>query len=89
LVTLLTNTVSGLAFNFSRKESEMSFFSNNELQENIDQLNLKNVSVINANEGSLINSLKETNTGDKLWKLFIILALLFLLSEIIVIRIFK
>ncbi len=89
LVTLLTNTVSGLAFNFSRKESEMIFFSTRELQENINELNLKNVSVINANEGSLINSLKETNTGDKLWKLFIILALLFLLSEIIVIRIFK
>ena len=89
LVTILTNTVSGLAFNYNRKESEMIFLSNTELQENINALNLKNISVINVNEGSLTNSLKDTNGGDKLWKLFIILALMFLLAEIIVIRIFK
>ena len=89
LVSQLTHTISGIAFNFNRKESDMNFYSVMDLQSNVEELNLKNVSIVSVNESSLMSAIKETNNGDKLWKLFIILALVFLLIEVIVIRLFK
>jgi hypothetical protein len=89
IVSQLTHTISGIAFNFNRKESDMNFYSAADLQSNIEGLNLKNVTILSVNESSLMSAIKETNSGDKLWKLFIILALVFLLIEVIVIRLFK
>ena len=56
---------------------------------NIKAKDLKNVSVIELNEKSLTNALQEVNDGKKLWKLFLILALMFLAAEILIIRLFK
>ena len=67
----------------------MDFLTNEELTSNIEKLNLKNITVLDSNKGTITNTLKETNNGSKLWKLFLILALLFLLSEILIIRLFK
>jgi hypothetical protein len=52
-------------------------------------LGLKNLTVLKSEESSIAQSLKETNNGNKLWKLFLILALLFLLGEILIIRFFR
>jgi hypothetical protein len=54
-----------------------------------DSLGLKNLTVLKSEESSIAQSLKETNNGNKLWKLFLILALLFLLGEILIIRFFR
>ena len=59
------------------------------MQKQIDEKGLKNVSVIELNEKSLTNALQEVNDGKKLWKLFLILALMFLAAEILIIRLFK
>lgn len=89
VVTDNTAVLSGLAFNFNRKESDMRFYDKENLQKQIDELNIKNFTVINANESNLTSTLKETSDGKKLWKLFLILALLFLLCEILIIRLIK
>lgn len=81
--------IKDLAFNFDRKESDMNFMTQEDLQKQIDEKDLKNVSVIELNEKSLTNALQEVNDGKKLWKLFLILALMFLAAEILIIRIFK
>ncbi len=81
--------IKDLAFNFDRKESDMNFMSQEDLQKQIDEKALKNISIIQPNEKSLTNALQEVNDGKKLWKLFLILALVFVLSEILVIRLFK
>ncbi len=83
------SVIKNLAFNYDRKESDMNFFSNEELQKQIDEKGIKNMSIINADEKTVANSLQEINDGKKLWKLFLILALVFLLSEILIIRLFK
>ena len=84
-----TNIIKDLAFNFDRKESDMNFMSQEDLQKQIDEKGLKNISVIMPDEKTLTNALQEVNEGKKLWKLFLILALVFLLSEILIIRLFK
>ena len=81
--------IKDLAFNFDRKESDMNFMSQEELQKQIDEKGLKNMRIIEADEKSLTNALQEVNDGKKLWKLFLILALVFLLCEILIIRLFK
>ena len=81
--------VLGLGFNYDRKESDMRFFAEDELKVWSDSLGLKNFTVLKSDESSIIQSLKETNNGNKLWKLFLILALLFLLGEILIIRFFR
>ena len=81
--------IKDLAFNFDRKESDMSFMGQEDLQKQIDEKVLKNVSIIQPSEKSLTNALQEVNDGKKLWKLFLILALMFLAAEILIIRAFK
>ena len=84
-----TSHIKDLAFNFDRKESDMNFVHQEELQKQIDENGLKNMSIIMPNEKILANALQEANDGKKLWKLFLILAMVFLAAEILIIRLFK
>lgn len=81
--------LAGLSFNYSRSESDMSFYNKDELEQRIGELAVKNVNVIEATEKSLTNSVQEINDGKKLWKLFLILALVFLACEVLLIRLWK
>lgn len=82
-------TLKGLAFNYDRRESDMQFRTAEELQKQIDERGFKNMSVIEPGEKSVSGSLLEVNDGKKLWKLFLILALVFLLAEVLIIRLAK
>lgn len=79
----------GLAFNYDRRESDMQFETPEELQKQIVAGGFKNISVIETGEKSVSGSLLEANDGKKLWKLFLILALVFLLAEVAIIRLVK
>lgn len=81
--------LAGLSFNYSRNESDMSFYNREALDQRISELALKNVNVIEAGEKSLTNSVQEINDGKKLWKLFLILTLVFLACEVLLIRLWK
>ena len=82
-------SIKDLAFNFDRKESDTNFMTADDLQRQFDEKGLKNFSIIQPNEKTLTNALQEVNDGKKLWKLFLILALIFLAAEILIIRLFK
>ena len=89
VITDNSNVFSGIALNYSRKESDMSFYNEADLQKTIDEAHLTNITIANPTETNLSTTLKEASDGKKLWKLFLILALLFLLSEIAIIRLVK
>ena len=84
-----TSIIKDLAFNFNRNESDMRFLSQEDLQQYIDATHLKNIEIIVPNEKTLTKVLEDSNDGKKLWKLFLLLALIFLVSEILIIRLFK
>ena len=84
-----TIILKGLAFNFDRKESDMNFYSKEELQKQVDEKGFKNIRIIEPNEKNIANTIQEEKDGKQLWKLFLILALVFLALEIIIIRLFK
>ena len=78
----------GLAYNYNRSESELSYLSLKEIDEAI-QLSGINAQYIDVTNGTIQSALSDLNIGKKYWKYCIILALLFLAVEIILIKILK
>jgi hypothetical protein len=79
------STLASLAFNDNRSESDMSYLSQAALRE----LMPKSTTLLTGGNASLKGIVTETNFGTQLWKLCIILALVFLAAEILLIRYFK
>lgn len=81
--------IAGVSFNFNRKESDLSCYSAEELAFHLASNDLDNVNIIETGAQSLQQSLTELEQGKKLWKLCIILALLFLAAEVLLLRFMK
>jgi hypothetical protein len=80
------DTIKGLGFNYNRSESVMQFLTPEQLQSQADRY-LPGQSGVLADTGKpLAESIKEMSQGTPLWKLFIILALVFLGVEIVLLR---
>lgn len=71
------------ALNEDRRESALIFYTQDELEEKF-QLSAKNV--INSKEKITGQQIKEVNLGSSLWKLCLILTLIFLAAEVLLIR---
>lgn len=81
-------TVDNLAFNYSEQESLMSFYTPEELEGVFGKL--KNVHVFKSASGNnLSNEIEKNKTGFPLWKISLLIALLFLFTEILLLRFFK
>lgn len=78
--------VMGLSFNFNRKESDLSCYTKDELIAQLTNRNFNNFNLLETGAQSLKQSLMEIEQGKKLWKFFIILALLFLAVEGLLLR---
>lgn len=81
--------LTGFAFNFNRVESDLKCLNDDELKEQVNNNNLKNIIVLNTDSKNLKEYLSEVEQGKKLWKFCIILALLFLAAEVVLIRFMK
>lgn len=79
------STLATLAFNDNRSESDMSYLS----QTSLKQLMPASTTLLTGSNASLKGIVTETNFGTQLWKLCIILALIFLAAEILLIRYFN
>lgn len=78
-----------LAFNYSRKESNLLCLSNDELKKIIEDKSFNNVDVIEDLSGDITSQILQGAEGKKLWKIFIILTLLFIGLEITLLRFLK
>lgn len=78
-----------LAFNHSRKESDLSSYTISDIEKIINDKGYKNFSVLDNTEEDISKQILEEAQGKKLWKLFILLALTFLLIEILLLRFLK
>jgi len=79
------STVSVMAFNDNRSESDLSYFTASELSKLVPQAG----DVLEAGKGSLKDKVSEVSIGLQLWKLCIILCLVFLAAEILLVKFFK
>ncbi len=81
--------IGSMAFNYDRKESDLRYFNNNELQEKIETAQLKNAQVVQNAEKNFSEIFDEIQNGRQLWLWCILLALLFILAEVAIIRFWK
>ena len=81
--------ISGVSFNYNRKESDMSFIAAADLAKICSDAGMKNFSVLAVTGQSLPNVLQEVNRGTFLWKYCLLLSLLFLAAEQAILRLWK
>jgi len=75
-----------LSFNEAGTESDMSYASDQQIME---MFPMQKIEILNTATGSLTNAVKSINQGTSLWKVCLILALVFFAVEILLIRFYK
>jgi hypothetical protein len=83
------STLAILAFNYNRTESPNNFEAADELKELLETTGWNNAAVLDGSVKELRQAVMQLDEGQPLWKIFIILALLFLLAEVLLIRFLK
>lgn len=82
-------TLTTLAFNYDRSESDLRYFTTSEIQDKIELAQLKNASVVKNVESNFAEIFDEIQNGKQLWKWFIFMALFFILVEVALSRFWK
>ncbi|MBN1198158.1 MAG: BatA and WFA domain-containing protein [Bacteroidales bacterium] len=80
--------LSGLAFNYPRTESDLHCIHSESIHEILEQKEIRSAILLPAGSPSMAKEIREAEQGKPLWKLFLLLALLFLGAEIALIRFF-
>ena len=76
----------GLAFNYKRQESDLTCYNKTELENEVKKSGWARVHIVEAGSGNFKASLADIGGGVRLWKLFVLLTLLFLLAETALIK---
>lgn len=74
------------SYNDNRTESDLSYASDKEIEAKFPD---SKAEVLKPDRGSVQNAIKSANYGTQLWKVCLILALLFLAAEIVLIRFYN
>ena len=88
-ITSNDSVITVLAFNYNRSESDLNYYSINDLSNEITSTGLENVSIIENRRDNFSELFEELEHGKQLWKYFIILGLTFILTEACIIRFWK
>lgn len=79
-----------ISFNFDRRESDPAYYTNGEILKFLEQYQLTNFKIIPSELDELEMQIDSNHKNRKeFWKLFIILALIFVAGEIMLIRLWK
>jgi hypothetical protein len=84
-----SDKISGVSYNYDRRESVTDHYNAEDLNAQISSNGFSNISVLEAPESGLTGSLTELDQGKRLWKLCVVLALLFLAAEVLLLRYMK
>jgi len=88
-LTASGNVIRGISFNYNRTESDMKFLKSDEIEKQLETNKLKNYSVLDIKSKPLSDMISELTQGIHLWKLFVLLALLFLAVEVFLLKFLK
>ncbi len=81
--------IAALSFNYDRRESWLEAHTTDALEELLANRGLSSVQVVDAGEKPLDRVIMELGMGKQLWRLFLMLALVFLLIEVFILRFWK
>jgi hypothetical protein len=89
LLKLGDESLMGLAFNYPRTESKLEYFTTAQMRNRLDERGLTDVSILNKTGDALEASLMDLESGKKLWKIFLLIALCFVLVETLLLKFWK
>ena len=75
-----------VSFNYSREESDMDIYDASEWEQFLTSSNWSNIDILDVSTEKVSNLVSELDEGRKLWWLFIVFAVAFLLIEIFLIK---
>jgi hypothetical protein len=78
--------VGGVAVNYDLNESDLTYYKPDELKIFVHQAGIKYFNLLNEKNGNFAGAVYELDHGLQYWKLFIFIALFFLLLEIAIIK---
>ncbi|MFN5372446.1 MAG: vWA domain-containing protein [Bacteroidia bacterium] len=81
--------LSWVSFNYPRSESSLRFEQTESLKTKLEEAGWNTADVIDGNVKEIKPEIIQASEGKSLWKIFVILALFFLLAEILLIRFLK
>lgn len=87
-ITSNNKPIDAVSFNYNRMESYLKMISPEKITEELDNEN-SNFEMIDSNKQSIQKLIQYELEGTSLWKLFLLLTLLFLLIELLLIRFYK
>jgi hypothetical protein len=77
-----------LAYNYDRRESDLDFWTADEVSERFEGIGLGGVRVMDSNSQAFANEAVASATTKPLWKIFVVIALILAVGEIFVARFF-
>ncbi len=91
LYTLLNDKIplEGIAFNYDRNESDLRTHSESEIKSQLSRHSVGNIHLLAEKRTSLIKQIQKIDQGTPLWKWFLALTLVFIATEILLIRLIK
>lgn len=81
-----TDTIGKIALNMSRSESVMEFLDEAKLKKSLEKFE---IAISDGSANAIKNVLTKNGLGKKMWHIFIILCLIFLLIEVLLLRFYK
>ncbi len=84
-----SEVITGFSFNYNRNESDLRCYTGKELNELIEVNGINTIKLLESGTKALNQTLAETHQAKRLWKICIILALLFLAAEVLLLRFVK
>lgn len=79
------DTITTIAFNFDRAESNLTYYSDDELEKIVDDSN-GSIDLLDFQMKDLTKAVSDKLNGTPLWRLFLIMSLLLFLTEVLVLR---
>ncbi len=83
------NDIQSISFNYDRKESELKYFSNEEITKILNSKNIKNFTFFESNDKFIGQKIEKNLLGKELYQYFILLTLFLILSEVLILKIIK
>jgi hypothetical protein len=81
--------LAGISYNYNRLESDLTCLSSDKISEELSSKSLNNIIIVRPSAQTITQSLNEAEHGKSLWKLCVISTLMFLATEILLLRFMK
>ena len=89
LIDINNKKIASVSFNFNRKESDLTYMTNEDLQKFIIEKMDSRAKIISSISKNINSQLKDISQGQQLWFYFILLAIIFIICEVLLIKFFK